>query len=172
MAGWLIRSPTAARITGVLTGLAAFTALVVGTRLPPGPELLGADVTIAIAPTGELGVQPAGPMFIESDLRPGQDPRKHATQVMNRTGRPLLVTVKAKPNGDDLGGALRLELQRDRQPLWSGAERDLRGTGAQFRLEPGDEARLGVAASVPAEAERWSGRVVNVDLVLSSAVVS
>jgi hypothetical protein len=172
MAGGLVLSPTTVRIAGVLTGLAAFAALVIGTRLPPGPEVLGVDVTIAIAPTGELGVQPAGPMFIESGLRPGQQPRQHATQVMNRTGQPLLVTVKARPNGDDLDGALRLDLQRDRQPLWSGAERDLRSSRVQFRLEPGHDMQLGVAATVPAEAEHWSGRVVNVDLVLSSAVVT
>jgi hypothetical protein len=55
--------------------------------------------------------------------------------------------------------------------LWSGAERDLRSIGAQFRLEPGHDMRLSVAASVPAEAEGWSGRVVNIDLVLSSSVV-
>jgi len=171
MAGRLVLSPTSARVAGVLTGLAAFAALVIGTRLPPGPEVLGADVTIAIAPTGELGVQPAGPVFIESGLRPGQPPRQHATQVMNRTGRPLLVTVKTRPNGDDLDGALQLDLQGNRQPLWSGAERDLRSTGLQFRLEPGRDIRLGVAAAVPAEAQRWSGRVVNIDLVLSSAVV-
>lgn len=172
MPGWLVLSPTTARAAGVLTGLAAFAALVVGTRLPPGPEVLGVDVTIAIAPTGELGVQPAGPVLIESGLRPGQDPGRHATQVMNRTGQPLLVTIKARPNGDDLDGALHLDLHLDSQPLWSGAERDLRSSGVQFRLEPGHDMRLGLAAAVPADAERWSGRVVNVDLVLSSVVAS
>lgn len=171
MRGARVRPAHAVRVAGVVTGLVGFAVLAVATRLPAGPTVLGADVTISIAPTGELGVDPAGPMFIEAGLRPGQDPREHRTQVHNRTGKPLVVTVRSRPSGDDLDGALRIQLHRDGEPIWNGAERDLR-LGADFTLQPGTGVRLGVAASVGADTPHWSGRVVNVDLVLSSAVTS
>lgn len=171
MPGRRVRAAHAVRLAGVLTGLVGFAAIAAATRLPPGPTVLGADVTIAIAPTGELGVDPGGPMFIEAALRPGQQPREHGTQVHNRTGQPLVVTVRSRPSGDDLDGALLIELRNDGEPMWSGVERDLRG-GTHFTLQPGRGVRLGVLASVAADTQRWSGRVVNVDLMLSSVVAS
>ena len=165
-------SSNAARIAGVLTGLVLFSAMVEEVRMPPGPEVLGTDVTIAIAPTGEIGVQPAGPVFIEAGLRPGQSAREHATEVINRTGKRMLVTVRSRPSGDDLDGDLALGLRRDGKALWQGRERDLRVTGTQVTMAPGEKFSLGVSASVPADSQRWSGRLVNVDLLITSAVAA
>jgi hypothetical protein len=165
-------SPTTARVAGVLTGLVLFSALVQEVRMPPGPQVLGTDVTIAIAPTGEIGVQPAGPVFVEAGLRPGRPVREHDAEVVNRTGKRMVVTVRSRPSGDDLDGELALALSRDDRALWHGRERDLRVTGTQVTLEPGEHFALGVSASVPADVQRWSGRLVNVDLLITSAVAA
>jgi hypothetical protein len=162
-------SPSTARVAGVLTGLILFAALVQEVRMPAGPEVLGADVTIAIAPTGEIGVHPAGPVFVEAGLRPGQPSREHAASMVNRTGKSMVVTLKSRPSGDDLEGGLLLALERDGKPLWQGLERDLRDAGAQLTLQPGEGIDLGIAASLPASTQRWSGRLVNVDLLITSA---
>ena len=64
------------RALGIALGLAAAASLVLSSRIPPGTGTLGADVILASAPTGELGVSPVRPVPVGDEPLARSDERR------------------------------------------------------------------------------------------------
>lgn len=162
------------RVLGLVLGLAAAVSLVLVSRIPPGTGTLGADVIIAAAPTGELGVSPTGPFLSATNLSPGgTDIPAGILKVTNQTGIDLHVQVRGLPSSRDLDDVLRLRVATDDEPIFEGTLGELRTwSSAAFTLASGETGDVEVRTWIdPTEDEGWSGRMANVALEFRSAPI-
>jgi hypothetical protein len=158
------------RRAGVVAGVALVAAVVVAFRVPDGSGTLGADVIVAISPTGELGLSRSGPFISATGLRPG-GALDGEVEVYNQTGRRLAVRLRALPDSRDLDRLLLVDVRAGRQQIYRGPLAGLRSRTPAFRLDPGAKRSLRVRASLPAGLRAgYAGRIETVSLELSSAV--
>jgi hypothetical protein len=158
---------------GVAAGVAIVCAVMLAFRVPDGSGRLGADVIVSISPTGELGVDPAGPFLTATGLRPGSA-ASGDFRVGNQTGKTLAVRLRALPDTRDLDRLLDVRIGADHapRPIFTGRLDALRAPTRSFRLRPGQQRTLNVRAALPAGAKSgWAGRISTVKLELTSAVV-
>jgi hypothetical protein len=159
------------RRAGVVVGIALVALVVVAFRVPGGSGALGADVIVAIAPTGELGVSRPGPFLTVTGLRPGADERSSVT-VHNQTDKTLLVGLRALPDSRDLDDVLRLEVRAGDKTLFRGPLGRLRKGVSLGTFGSGDRRRLEVRTSLPASLRGgYAGRIETVSLRLRSRVL-
>jgi hypothetical protein len=161
------------RRAGVVAGIAFVALVVVAFRVPGGSGALGADVIVAIAPTGELGVSQPGPFLTVTGLRPGADERSSVT-VHNQTDKTLLVGLRALPDSRDLDGVLQVEIRAGNatRPIFTGPLGRLRKGVSLGTFRTGDRRRLDVRTSLPASLRSgYAGRIETVSLRLRSRVV-
>jgi hypothetical protein len=166
------RIESSVRRAGVAVGVLFVAAVVLAFRIPDGSGTLGADVIVAISPTGELGVSQPGPFMSATGLRPGGTLRGEV-EVSNQTGRRLAVRLRALPDSKDLDRLLVVELRAGNaaRPLFSGRLAGLRAQTRAFRLDSGRTQSLRVRASLPAtERKGFAGRIETIKLELSSTV--
>jgi hypothetical protein len=158
--------------TGVALGIALVGAVVLAFRVPDGSGTLGADVIFSVSPTGELGVSPAGPFVNATGLRPGGE-LSGGFELVNQTGRPLAVRLRALPDSRDLDRLLHVELRAGnaKRPVFAGRLGLLRARTKPFRLTSGEKRRLRLRAWLPAGLKAgYAGRIESIGLELSSAV--
>jgi hypothetical protein len=161
------------RRIGVATGVVLVCALMLAFRVPDGSGRLGTDVIVSISPTGELGVNPAGPFLTATGLRPGSA-ASGEFRVANQTGKTLAVRLRALPDSRDLDRllAVRIGAGHATRPIFTGRLGALRGYTRSLRLRPGEERTLRVRTELPAGLRGgWAGRISSVKLELTSAVV-
>jgi hypothetical protein len=161
------------RRIGVAAGVVLVCALMLAFRVPDGSGKLGADVIVSISPTGELGVDPAGPFLTATGLRPGSA-ASGDFRVANQTGKTLAVRLRALPDSRDLDRLLtvRIDAGHATRPIFTGRLGALRTHTRDFRLRPGEERTLSVRAGLPAGLQGgWAGRISTVKLELTSAVL-
>lgn len=160
------------RRAGVVAGVALVAVVVLAFRVPDGTGTLGADVIVAISPTGELGVSRPGPFMSVTGLRPGGT-FTGEVDVANQTGRRLAVRVRALPDSKDLDRLLVVDVRAGDapRPIYTGLLAGLRAKTPAFRLDSGRKRALRVRASLPAGvADGYAGRIETISLELSSTV--
>lgn len=167
------KGDTVLRVLGVALGLAAAASLVLSSRIPPGTGTLGADVILASAPTGELGVSPTGPFLSATNLSPsGEDVPAGTLQVTNQTGVDLDVQLRALPSSDDLDDVLRLRVATNGTAVFDGTLGEFRTwSAAAFALTSGETGDVEVRTWLDPEGGSWSGRIANVSLEFRSTPV-
>ncbi|MGZ5299628.1 MAG: hypothetical protein ACXWDU_08120, partial [Actinomycetota bacterium] len=82
------------RVIGFVLGMGLAAGVVAASRIPAGAGVLGADVHMVVAPTGELAVKPSGIVLTGTGLTPGADPVTGTLQVLNQTGSVLDVYLR------------------------------------------------------------------------------
>lgn len=156
-----------ARAAGLVLGLSLAVAVVVGWRVPASEGTLGLDLRIVANPSGELKVDPVGPIAVGRGLEPREGRAvEGATAVTNQTPRELSVRLRALPTSKDLDDLLLLRVTVDGTPLDQTSLRRLRvGTPSAFTLAPGETRKLGVRAWLPASVRTgYQGRIEDVAL--------
>jgi hypothetical protein len=161
------------RVLGLGLGLAAAASLVLSSRIPPGTGALGADVIVASAPTGELGVSPSGPFLSATNLSPGLDDVPAGTlRVTNQTGIDLRVQVRGLPSSRDMDDVLRVRVADGDVQLFDGTLGAFRAwSAAAFELSSGESDDVEVRTWLDPGADSWSGRIANVTLEFRSTPV-
>lgn len=164
------RTESYVRRAGVAAGIVLVAVLVLAFRVPDGSGTLGADVIVAISPTGELGVSRPGPFMSATGLRPG-GALSGEVEVANQTGRRLAVRLRALPDSKDLDRLLVVDVRAGRARLFHGRLGGLRTKTPAFGLDSGRKRALRLRASLPASVkEGYAGRIETISLELSSAV--
>jgi hypothetical protein len=154
----------------VVAGVAVVAVVMLAFRVPDGSGTLGADVIVAISPTGELGVSRPGPFMSVTGLRPGGT-LSGELDIVNQTGRRLAVRLRALPDSKDLDRLLVVDVRAGSARLFHGRLGGLRTKTPAFRLDSGRKTGLRVRASLPAGlAAGYAGRIETISLELSSAV--
>ena len=86
------------RIVGFMLGLAVAAAVVGASRIPTGAGVLGADVSMVVAPTGELAVRQSGERALRGPvLTPASDPATGQFTILDQTMYPLRVQRARRP---------------------------------------------------------------------------
>lgn len=160
---------------GLLIGVALAGVLVVDTwRLPPGTGVLGADVTVTLAPPGELAILPERRVVTATAL--GAAPTKsHDTGsvgVRNLSGSTFDVSARALPSSRDLDDALSVAVRAGNRSLYSGTLDGLRAwTRQTFTLARGERTPLTVTVSIPTGTppREFRGRIEDITLELRTA---
>ena len=155
---------------GLALGLAAATSLVLSSRIPPGSGTLGADVIVASAPTGELGVSPTGPFLSATNLSPGRDVVPSGTlEVTNQTGIDLRVQIRGVPSTTDMDDELHVRVEAGDTQVFDGSVASFRSWSTTgFSLASGETRDVEVRTWIEPGADAWSGRIANVALEFRS----
>ena len=158
---------------GIALGLATAASLVLTSRIPPGTGTLGADVILASAPTGELGVSPSGPFLSATNLSPGSE-RVPAgiLQLTNQTGVDLHVQVRGVPSSTDMDEALHLRVATNDMSVFDGTLGEFRVWSASaFALASGETGDVAVRTWIDPDGDSWSGRIANISLEFRSTPI-
>ena len=158
-----------ARGIGVVLGIVVVGFVFSNSRVQnTGGRLLGADVTFATGPTGELGVTPAGPFVQGLALRPTapEDADTGSVEVRNQTGTPLAVRIAAEPSINDLDDVLYIRVEAGASRLYRGPLERLRDwTKESFTLRSGQTTKLEVATWIPPSIQDgYAGRIADVGI--------
>jgi hypothetical protein len=161
-----------ARIVGLAVGVALAMVVILAWRIPGGDGSLGASLTFSAAPTGELGVEPAGILISEPALRPAMSV-EGAMELLNQTASTLEVSLRALPSNPDLDRLLMVEVLAGGEPLFSGTLGALRRwTRTPLVLESGESRTLDVRAWFPGTVRTgYEGRIEQVPLQFRSSAV-
>jgi hypothetical protein len=151
--------------TGLLLGLALAALAVTGWAAPARNPPAGMRVTLTVAPTGELGVEPAGPILRAGDLHRGQG--AHGTFVVtNQTGRSLNVRARAIAPSRDLDALVDVKLMADGHAVVDGPLGALRAWSTGLEVPAGGRRRLRVELAVPANARAYEFRTADLRIEL------
>jgi hypothetical protein len=155
------------RAVAFAAGFALVAAAVVSWRVPAGDGRPGADVVIAVAPTGELALSRTGPVLHGSNLR-GGDEASGTLELTNQTGSTLAVSTRALPSAADLDGLLQVSIAAGNELVFQGPLGALRQWTRPFLLDSGEARTLEVRAWLPETDNGSEARVVNADLEFES----
>ena len=161
-----------ARRLGALTGIGLALAILAGASVAPGSGRLGLDLTVALAPTGEVGVDQAGPLLAVAGMQEGPGMASGALGIRNQTGRRLPFRLRARPSTRDADRTLIVRIASGEQVLYDGLLGGLRrGAQRALVLGAGEQRTLSMTARVaPGAGARTAGRIVDVMLELQAGV--
>jgi hypothetical protein len=154
-------------VIGFVLGLGLAASVVAASRIPAGAGVLGADVHVVVAPTGELAVKRSGVVLQGTGLTPASDPASGAVQVLNQTGNALDVHLRGIPDTPGLDRTLWISV------TGPGDEEVYRGALGGFRdwstvgvtLRPGEWRTFRFEAWVPGDVgPGYVGRMAQVDV--------
>ncbi len=155
------------RVIGFVLGLCIAAGVVADSMIPAGAGVLGADVHVLAAPTGELAVKPTGMVLEATGLTPGSSPATGDLRVLNQTGTVLDVRLRGIPDTRDLDRALWISLTGpDGEDLYRGPLGGFRRWTKQYvSIRPGDWSAFHLETWVPSNAgPGYAGRIAQVDL--------
>ena len=155
------------RIVGFMLGMAVAAIVVGASRIPAGAGVLGADISMVVAPTGELAVKHPGRVLAGTTLTPASDPATGRFTILDQTMFPLNVRVRGIPDMPGLDGTLWVALTGpDDEQLFRGSLADFRDwTEDPILLEPGVWSTFGLEAWIPGDVgPGYLGRMIQVDL--------
>lgn len=161
------RTATRIRIIGLLLGMAIAATVVGASKIPAGAGVLGADISMVVAPTGELGVKHPGSVLAGTGLTPASDPATGQFAILDQTMFPLLLHLRGVPDTPGLDGTLWVELTGpDGAQLFRGPLGDFRDrTQSSVTLRSGVWSTFELKAWIPGDAgPGYVGRMVQVDL--------
>ncbi len=157
-----ISATAGARFAGVVAGLAIVGGVALQSwRVAPSSQALGLDLTVEAAASGELAVEPTGPVVRSRMLLPGSE---HTVQgemrVINQTGGRLAAWPRLAEGSRALDGLVQLRIDRGGNPVFRGTAAELRsGAGRPIVVHRGASATLTVKAWLPeGSASRTMGR--------------
>jgi hypothetical protein len=155
------------RVIAFVIGMALAAGVVAASLIPAGAGALGADVTMVVAPTGELAVKRSGIVLDGNGLTPASDPVTGRLQLLNQTGAALGVRFRGVANAPGLDRALWISVAGPegnwlyRGPLGGFGD----WTHETTVLEPGRWSTFDLEAWIPDDADpTYAGRVAQVDL--------
>ena len=152
------------RRLGLATGFAVAVIGLLAWRMPHGNGILGLDLRMTAAQTGELQAAPLTPFLSVTGMGRG-DSRERAFTLRNETAVTLAVRLRASAEVRDVDASLRLRLSAGQQILFDGALGELRRHGAKLVLPRGASRRIDVTASIPRSATGgYEGRILDVQL--------
>lgn len=158
---------------GLVIGLAVAALAVASWRLPAGGEPLGADVAVAVAPSGELAVSPNGRIVNAHGLKPSRpsDGEHGSVSVRNQTSRRLAVRVRGLPSSRQLDNSLFLDIRASGRSVFCGPLRGLRTWSRRsLLLRPGASRSVEVLAWIPRLAQDcYRGRLVPLSAIAASS---
>ena len=157
-----------ARRLGALLGIGLAAAVLASASVAPGSGRLGLDLTVAIAPTGEIGIDRAGPLVAVAGMEEGSGEASGAAGMRNQTGRRVPFRLRALPSTRDADRTVLVRVASGEQVLYQGTLGGLRRwTRAPLVLDPGEQRTLSLSARVaPGAGDRTAGRIVDVMLEL------
>jgi hypothetical protein len=166
------RADRRARGIGFLLGAGLAIIAVLSWQIPRGHSTLGAAVTIASRPSGELGVSPSGTFINTIALKPGPTSAavQGKVQIENQTGQTLDVQVRGVASTPDLNAALMVDVT-------SGGSSIFHGSLGEFRSWTADSISVGSGRSAGLQVSTWlpptltagyQGRTATVDLQFKS----
>lgn len=159
---------TWARRLGALAGAVLAVVVLAGAQVAPGSGRLGLDLTVAMAPTGEVAITPPGPVLSRAGMAPGSAPARGAVELRNQTGRRLPFDLRALPSSRDGDRLLVVRVDSGGRRLYEGPLGGLRRPGAaRLALAARERRTLRLSAWVePRAGGRHAGRIVEVLLEL------
>jgi hypothetical protein len=157
-----------ARSLGLILGLGLAAGILAVSRVPPGTGTLGAHVIIASLPSGELTLDPLGPIVRVAGLTPDGPAGQGTLGIYNQTGRTLRFQLRGVPSTSELDSLLWVEVD-------DGDRQVFRGNLGEFRswsegivtLDSGTWKRLTVRTWL-ARLDGWVGRVAQIDIEFRS----
>jgi hypothetical protein len=155
------------RMIGFLLGLGLAASVVAASRIPAGAGVLGADVHLVVAPTGELAVKRSGMVLQGTGLTPASDPAIGVVQVLNQTGSALDVHLRGIPDTPGLDRTLWISVTGPAgEEVYGGALGGFRDwSTAGVTLRPGAWRTFRFEAWVPGDVgPGYVGRMAQVDL--------
>ncbi|MEA2445202.1 MAG: hypothetical protein QOJ12_2494 [Thermoleophilales bacterium] len=155
---------------GLLVGLALAALSVTGWTMPAGDSPAGMRVTLDVAPTGDLGVSPAGTVLRSENLQRGQAV-DGTFVVTNQTGRPLTVRARAIFPSPDLGALVELRLATGGRALVDGRLANDRASSLVLEIPAGGRRRVHAEVAVPADGRGYEFRVADLRLELRTEPV-
>ena len=155
-----------ARRLGALLGVGLAAAVLIGARVPAGSGELGLDLTVAIAPSGEVGVGRAGPLIAVAGMNERSGAVSGTVELRNQTWRRLPLRLRGLPSARDADQALSVRVAAGGRVLYEGPLGGLRDwTPPELVLGPGGKSTLSVRAWLtPAPGVETAGRIVDVML--------
>ena len=144
----------AVRVAGLLAGVILVAAVALGTwRVPPSPRAAGVEVDLRAVSSGEVGVQPDGPVVRRGELTPGGPVLRGRVRLSNRTAQALAATPALTGGDPELDRLVEVELRVTGRTAFRGSVARLRqGVAPIVTLPRRGEASVAVALRVPAEA--------------------
>jgi hypothetical protein len=165
-----VRRDTVLRSAAFALGIVVALAAVVAWRVPPGHGVLGADVIVASANTGEVHTDPVGPFLSAAGLQPSAeaDAVVEELALTNISALPQVVRLRALPDGSDLDGVLWISIDADGTELFRGPLGELRSASpGSVTIASGQTRTLEVEVWIPRDAgDGFRGRIVAIDLEL------
>lgn len=155
------------RAVGFVLGLGLAASVVAASRIPAGAGVLGADVRLMVAPSGEIAVKRSGIVLEGTGLTPASDPVTGTVQLLNQTGSVLLVRLRGVADAPGLDRTMWISVTGpDDEEVYRGALggfRDWSGVGVTLR--PGTWRTFRFEAWVPGDVGAgYLGRMAQVDL--------
>jgi hypothetical protein len=161
------RTDSRVRVIGFVVGIGIAASIVAASRIPAGAGVLGADVQLVVAPTGELAVKPTGVVLEGTGLTPASDPVTGTFQVLNQTGSVLEVKVRGIADVPALDRTLWISVTGpDSEEVYRGALGGFRAWSAVgISLRSGAWSTFRFEAWVPGDVgPGYAGRMARVDL--------
>lgn len=161
------RADSRLRVIGFVLGIGVAASIIAASRIPAGAGVLGADVHMVVAPTGELAVKPSGIVLTGTGLTPASDPVTGALQVLNQTGSELDVHLRGIADAPSLDRTLWISVTGpDGEEVYRGALGGFRDwSSVDVTLRPGRWRTFRIEAWVPGDVgPGYVGRMVQVDL--------
>jgi hypothetical protein len=155
------------RAIGFLLGIGVAASIVASQRIPAGAGVLGADVHVLVAPTGELAMKPSGMVLEGTGLTPASDPATGSVEVLNQTGVVLDVHLRGIPDTPGLDRTLWISVTGpDDEQIYRGELGGFRDWSARgVALRPGEWGAFHFEAWVPGDVgPGYAGHVAQVDL--------
>ena len=155
------------RTAGALLGLGLALALLLASRPGAASTPAAAWLRVAVAPAGELEVEPARPRPLVDvrTLRPGGPEAAGDFSIRNQTGRALEVALEAEVDSTALNGLLQVSVRSGQRRLAEGTLEDLALRPVRLRLDSGERAALRLRAWLPADLlDGYAGTRVEVTL--------
>jgi hypothetical protein len=163
------------RVIGFLLGIGIAVSIVGAERIPAGAGVLGADVHIVVAPTGELAVKHSGMVLEGTGLTPASDHVTGDIQLLNQTGSMLDVHLRGIPDIPGLDHTLWISVTGpDDEEIYRGALGGFRDwSTVSVTLRPGGWNAFHFEVWVPGDAgPGYAGRLAQVDLGFLSKPVA
>jgi hypothetical protein len=161
------------RSLGLVLGVTVAAIAVVSSRIPAGTGVLGADIILASAPTGELNVTPTGPFLTATNLTPSSPASSGSIAVFNQTGSSLDVAVRGLPSSTDMDKIMLVQVAADGTSIYDGTLGGFRDwTTKTISLASGQTTHLTLRTWLdPRSGEAWSGRITQVGIEFDSIPV-
>jgi hypothetical protein len=155
------------RKIGFLLGIGVAMTIIAAERIPAGAGVLGADVHIVVAPTGELAMKPSGLVLEGTGLTPATEHATGSFQMTNQTGSMLDVHLRGIPDAAGLDHTLWISVTGpDDEEIYRGGLGGFRDwTATAVTLRPGQSRTIELEAWVPVDVgPGYVGHMAQVDL--------